>query len=87
MEGLSLLGPPTCPASWPASQVERVSAEPTHRTVPVVPTTLVKLDAPSGSSKVKPTPGSSSKKSGPPKQVTDYWVDLERNKKHVESHR
>ena len=27
MEGLTLLGPPNCPASWPASLVERVSAE------------------------------------------------------------
>ena len=34
LEGLSLLGPPSCSASWPASLVERVTAIPTCQNVP-----------------------------------------------------
>ena len=37
LEGLSLLGPPSCSASWPASLVERVTATPLARTYPVHP--------------------------------------------------
>ena len=33
LEGLSLLGPPSCPASWPASLVEWVTAVPTPQVV------------------------------------------------------
>ena len=33
-EGLSLLGPPSCSASWPASLVERVTAIPTCQNMP-----------------------------------------------------
>ena len=87
MEGLTLLGPPNCPASWPASLVEQVSAEPTNKATPVVLTTLVKHDTPSDSGKGKLPPGSSGKKLVPPKQVTDYWEDPERNKEDEESHR
>ena len=86
MEGLTLLGPPTCPASWPASLVKRLSVEPTNKTVLVVPTTPAKLNTP-GSSKGKLPPGSSGKKSGTPKQVTAYWDDPERDKEDAESHR
>ena len=39
MEGLTLLGPPKCPASWPASLVEQVSAEPVNKATPVGLTT------------------------------------------------
>ena len=46
MEGLTLLGPPNCPASWPASLVEQVSAEPVNKATPVGLTTLVKRDTP-----------------------------------------
>ena len=66
MEGLTLLGPPNCPASWLASLVERVSAEPINKATPVGLTTLVKRDT-SVSSKGKLHPGSSGKKSAPPK--------------------
>ena len=52
IEGLTLLGPLSCPASWPASLVEFVSVEPTNKTMPVVPTTLAKHDT-SRSSKGK----------------------------------
>ena len=55
--GLSLLGPPTCPASWLASLVEWVDGEPTKTATLVLPVTLVKSD------KGKSSSGSSSKKS------------------------
>ena len=84
MEGLFLLGPPTCSASWPACLVEWVTAESTNKTAPVVPTTPAKLNTP-GSGKGKPPLGSSSKKSGPSKQVTAYWKDPERDREDVES--
>ena len=51
MEGLTLLGPLNCPASWPASLVEQVSAESTNKATPVVLTTSVKHNTPSGSGK------------------------------------
>ena len=56
MEGLTLLGPPNCPASWPASLVERVSVESANKATPVVLTTPVKLDTPLGSGKGKLPP-------------------------------
>ena len=62
MEGLTLLGPPNCPASWPASLVKRVSADPANRASPVGLTTLVKCDTSSVSGKGKLPPGSSGKK-------------------------
>ena len=87
MGSLTLLGPPNCPASWLASLVERVSAEPANKATPVVLTTPVKHDTSSGSSKGKLPPGSSGKKSVPPKRVTDYWDEPERKKEDEESHR
>ena len=42
MEGLTLLGPPNCPASWPASLVEQVSTEPIKTATPAGLTTPVK---------------------------------------------
>ena len=84
IEGLTLLGPLSCPASWLASLVEQVSAEPTKKTVPAVPTTPAKLDS-SGSHKGKSHLGSSGKKTGPPKQVTKYWGDPERDLEDAEA--
>ena len=86
IEGLTLLGPLSCPASWPASLVEWVSAEPTKKTVLAVPTTPAKLDS-SGFHKGKSHLGSSGKKTGPPKQVTKYWGDLERDLEDAEAHK
>ena len=83
MEGLTLLGPPNCPASWPASLVERVSAEPTNKANLVGLTTPVKRDT--SIPKGKLHPGSSGKKSAPPKQITEYWEDDERKKEDEES--
>ena len=84
MEGLTLLGLPSCPASWLASLVEQVSAEPAKKTAPVVPATPTKPDS-SGSHKGKSHPGSSGKKTGPPKQVTKYWGDLVRDLEDAEA--
>ena len=84
MEGLTLLGPPNCPASWPASLVERVSAEPINKATPVGLTTPVKCNT--SIPKGKLHPGSSGKKSAPPKQITEYWEDGERKKEDEESH-
>ena len=80
------MGPPNCPASWPASLVKRVSADPANKATPVGLTTPVKRDT-SGSSKGKLPPGSSGKKSVLPKQVTDYWDHPERDKEDEESRR
>ena len=84
MEDLTLLGPLNCPANWPASLVEQVSPEPANKATLVGLTTLVKRDTSSGSGKGKLPPGSSGKKSVPPKRVTDYWDDQERNKEDEE---
>ena len=83
MEGLILLGPPNCPASWPASLVERVSAEPIKMATPAWLTTPVKHDisVPKG----KLNPSSSGKKSAP-KRIAKYRDDDERKKEDEESH-
>ena len=86
MEGLTLLGPLNCPASWPASLVEWVSVEPINKATPFGLTTPVKHDTSSVPGKGKPHPGSSSKKLAPPKQITEYWEDDERKKEDEESH-
>ena len=83
MEGLTLLGPPNCPASWPASLVKWVSAEPVKKATPAGLTTPVKCDT--SMPKGKLHPGSSSKKSAPPKRITEYWDDDERKKEDEES--
>ena len=80
IEGLSLLGPPTCPDSWPASLVERVDKEPAKRTTLAPPVTLVKGD--SG----KTAAGSSGKRSLQ-KQIPDFWNNPEREREEEESQR
>ena len=86
MEGLTLLGPPNCPASWPISLVERVSSEPVNKAAPVGLTIPVKRDTSSVPGKGKLHPDSSSKKWVPPKRITDYWDDDERKREDEESH-
>ena len=86
LEGLSLLGPPSCSASWPASLVERVTAVPAPQAVlglpktPAKPSTLV-----SGAGKA--TPEYSKKKSQvSAKQVAGlFWKDPERGKEDAEA--
>ena len=84
MEGLTLLGPPGCPASWPSSLVERITAEPVKKTASPRFTTLVKRDS-SVPGKGKSQSGSSGKKSIPPKRITEYWDDEEQKKEDKES--
>ena len=82
MEGLALLGPPNCPSSWPASLVERVSAESIKMATPAGLTTPVKRDT--SVPKGKLNPGSSGKKSAP-KRIAEYSDDDERKKEDEES--
>ena len=83
MEGLTLLGPPNCLASWPAPLVEWVSAEPIKKATPAGLTTPVKCDTSVPKGKLHP---GLSGKSAPPKQITKYWDDNERKKEDEESH-
>ena len=82
IEGLSLLGPPTCPASWLASLVEQVDGHPApaQRATSVSPVTLVK------SSGGKSSSGSGVKKSKP-KKIPDFWNDSEREREDEESNK
>ena len=83
MEGLTLLGSPNCPTSWPVSLVEWVSAEPIKKVTLAGLTTLVKRDT--SVPKGKLNPSSSGKKSAPPKWIAEYWNDVERKKEDEES--
>ena len=82
IEDLSLLGPPTCPASWPASLVEWVDGHPApaQRATLVPPVTLAK------SSSGKSSSGSGVKKSKP-KKILDFWNDSEREREDEESNK
>ena len=82
MEGLTLLGSLNCPASWPASLVERVSAEPNKMATLAGLTTPVKSDT--SVPKGKLNPSLSGKKSAP-KRIVEYWDDDERKKEYEES--
>ena len=86
LEGLSLLGPPSCSASWPASLVEWVTAIPAPQDVLGLPKTPAKPSTPvSGAGKA--TPESSGKKSQvSTKQIAGlFWKDLERGKEDAEA--
>ena len=82
IEGLSLLGPSTCPASWPASLVEWVDGHPApfQRATSVPPVTPVK------SSGGKSSSGSGVKKSKP-KKILDFSNDSEREREDKESNK
>ena len=85
LEGLSLLGPPSCSASWPASLVERVTAVPTPQKVPGSSKTPTKPNPPP-SGAVKATPDSGKKSQPSAKQVTGmFWKDPERGKEDAEA--
>ena len=84
LEGLSLLGPPSCSASWPASLVERVTAVPTCQNVPGLSNTPTKPNPPP-SRAAKTTPDSGRKHSA--KQATRlFWGDNARRKEDAEAH-
>ena len=82
IEGLLLLGPPTCPASWPASLVERVDGhpDPAQRATSVPPVTLVKSSSGKSSSR-------SGVKKSKPKKILDFWNDSEREREDEESNK
>ena len=87
LEGLSLLGPPSCSASWPASLVERVTAVPAPQNVLGSSKTPTKSNHPP-SGAVKATPDSGKKSHQSAKQVAGlFWGDPERGKEDAEVHK
>ena len=77
LEGLSLLGPLSCSASWPASLVEWATAIPAPQNVPGSSKTPTKSNHPP-SGVVKATPDSGKKSHQSAKQVAGlFWGDLE----------
>ena len=83
LEGLSLLGPPSCSASWPASLVEQVTAIPASQNVSGLSKTPTKPNHPlSGAAKTTPDSG----KKHLAKQATGlFWGDDARRKEDVEA--
>ena len=85
LEGLSLLGPPSCSASWPASLVERVTAVPAPQYVPGSSKTPTKSNPPP-SGVVKGTLDSGKRSHQSAKQVARlFWGDPERGKEDAEA--
>ena len=86
-EGLSLLGPPSCSASWPASLVERVTAVPACQNVAALTQTPTKSNLPSsGAAKTTPDSGKNPHQSA--KQAARlFWKDEARGKEDVEARR
>ena len=83
LEGLSLLGPPSCSASWPASLVEWVTAVPACQNVSSSSKTLTKPNNPPPGA-VKTTPDSRRKHST--KQAAGlFWSDDARLKEDAEA--
>ena len=87
LEGLSLLGPPSCSAIWPASLVERVTAVPACQNVPGSSKTPTKSNHPlSGAMKTTPDSGKKSHQSA--KQAAGlFWGDEARGKEDAEAHK
>ena len=85
LEGLSLLGPPSCLASWPASWVEWVTAIPDCQNVPGSFQTPIKSNLPlSGAAKT--TPDSRKKPHQSAKQAAGlFWGDEARGKEDAEA--
>ena len=87
LKGLSLLGPPSCSASWPASLVEWVTAVPAPQNVLGSSKTLTKFNHPP-SRAVITTPDSGKKSHQSAKQVAGlFWKDPERGKEDAEVHK
>ena len=85
LEGLSLLGPPSCSVSWPASLVEQVTAVPTCQNVPGSSKTPTKSNPPL-SGVVKTTPDSGKKSHQSAKQAAGlFWGDEARGKEDAEA--
>ena len=87
LEGLSLLGPPSCLASWPASLVERVTAVPACQNVPDSSKTLTKSNLPPPRA-AKTTPDFGKKPHHSAKQAAGlFWKDDVRGKEDAEAHK
>ena len=85
LEGLSVLGPPSCSASWPASLVERVTAIPACQNVPGSTKTLTKSNLPPPRA-TRTTPDSRKKPHHSAKQATGlFWKDDERGEEEAEA--
>ena len=85
LEGLSLLGPPSCSASWPASLVERVTAVPSCQNVLASSKTPTKSNLPSPGA-AKTTPDSRKKPHHLAKKATGiFWKDDARGKEDAEA--
>ena len=83
LEGLSLLGPPSCSASWPVSLVERVTAVPACQSILSSSKTPIKPNNPPPGA-VKTTPDSGKKHSA--KQAARlFWSDDARPKEEAET--
>ena len=83
LEGLSLLGPPSCSASWPASLVERVTAVPTFQNISGSSKTPTKPNQPlSGAAKTTPDSG---KKHSAKQAARLFWGDDARQKEDAEA--
>ena len=87
LEGLSLLGPPSCSASWPASLVEWVTAVPACHNVPGSSKTPTKSNLPPPGV-AKTIPDSGKKPHHSAKQATGlFWKDNARGKEDTEAHK
>ena len=87
LEGLSLLGPPSCSTSWPASLVEWVTDVPACQNVPGSSKTPTKSNHPL-SRVVKTTPDSGKKSHQSAKQAAGlFWGDEARGKEDAEAHK
>ena len=85
LEGLSLLGPPSCSASWLASLVEQVTAVPACQNIPGSSKTQTKSNLPPPGS-VKTTPDSGKKPHHSAKQAAGlFWKDDVRGKEDAEA--
>ena len=85
LEGLSLMGPPSCSASWPASMVERVTAVPAPKNLPGSHTIPTKSDSKSNSGAVKGTPDSGKKELTIKEVSVRYWGSKDRGKEDEEA--
>ena len=83
LEGLSLMGPPSCSASWPASLVERVTAVPVSQNVPGSSKTPTKSNPPT-SGVVKGTPDSGKKQLTIKQTAGKSWNNPDRVKEDAE---
>ena len=88
-ERLSLLGPPSCSASWPASLVEQVTAVPTCQNVPGTSQTPTRSNLPPpGVAKTTPESGSGKKPHHSAEQAARlFWKDDARGKEIAEAHK